>query len=49
MQEKLFTKIMVEVKGGEIINITDLSKEQYKYFLEITHQIRIAYISATSR
>ena len=49
MKEKLFSKIMVEIKGGAIVNITDLPKEQYEQFLEIMHQVRIAYIAATSR
>jgi hypothetical protein len=49
MEEKLFSKIMVEIKGGAIVNITDLPKEQYEQFLEIMHQVRIAYIAATSR
>ena len=49
MEEKFFSKIMVEIKGGAIVNITDLPKEQYEQFLEIMHQVRIAYIAATSR
>ena len=49
MEEKLFSKIMVEIKGGAIVNITDLPKEQYEQFLEIMYQVRIAYIAATSR
>ena len=49
MEEKLFSKIMVEIKGGAIVNITDLPKEQYEQFLEIMHQVRIAYIAATNR
>jgi len=42
-KEKIFTKIMVEIKGGPIVNIIDLPQEQYEYFLELTHYLRIAY------
>ena len=41
--EKIFTKIMVEIKDGPIVNITDLPKEHYEYFLELMHNLRIAY------
>lgn len=40
---------MVEIKGVAIVNITDLPKEQYEQFLELMHQVRIAYIAATRR
>jgi len=42
-------KIMIETKNGEFVNITDLPKEQYEQFLELMHQIRIAYISIINR
>jgi hypothetical protein len=49
MEEKLFTKIMVEIKGGVMVNITDLPKEHYEEFLELMHKLRLAYITITSR
>lgn len=49
MNEPMFSKIMVEIKGGSIVNITDLPKEQYEQFLELMHKIRIAYIATTSK
>jgi len=49
MKEKTFSRIMVEIKGGIIVNITDLPKEQYEEFLEIMHQVRLAYIAVTSK
>lgn len=49
MKEKLFSKIMVEIKGGAIVNVVDLPEDHYEQFLETMHQVRIAYIAATSR
>lgn len=49
MEEKLFSKIMVEIKDGVIVNITELPKDQYEQFLELMHQVRIAYIAVTKR
>lgn len=43
----MFSKIMVEIKNDIIVDITDLPKEQYEEFLELMHQVRIAYIAAT--
>ena len=40
--KKPFTKILVEV-NGVIINITDLPKDTYEYFLELTHALRLSY------
>ena len=41
-----FTKIQVELdNNGEMINISDLPKEQYEKFLELIHALRMAYIS----
>lgn len=40
--KKPFTKILVET-NGVIINITDLPKDAYEYFLELTNQLRISY------
>lgn len=44
-EEKLFTKILVEIKGLVIVNITDLPKEQYEYFLKLIRQLDIEYHS----
>lgn len=46
MDGKSFTKIMVET-NGEMVNITQLPKEQYEEFLELMHQLRIGYIALT--
>ncbi len=40
--KKPFTKILVEI-NGVIINIKDLPKDGYEYFLELTHNLRISY------
>jgi hypothetical protein len=48
MEEKVFTKIMVEIKGGVMVNITDLPKDQYERFLEMMHDLRIIYIALQS-
>ncbi len=42
-QEKVFTKILVEIKGGAIVNITDLPKEHYEHFLKLTEALSVAY------
>jgi len=42
----LFTKILVEIKGEEIVNINDLPKEHYEHFLSLMEQVRIVYITA---
>ena len=49
MEEKTFTKIMVETKEGVIVNITALPKEQYEYFLELMHNLRLAYIAIVNK
>ena len=49
MKEKTFSKIMVEIKGGIIVNITDLPKDKYEEFLEIMHQVRLTYIAIISK
>lgn len=41
--KKPFTKILVET-NGVIINIQDLPKDAYEYFLELTHKLRLAYL-----
>ena len=47
MKEREFLKVMVELNSGEIVDITDLPKEQYEAFLELMNYIRLAYITAT--
>ena len=41
--KKIFTKVMVEIKGGVMVNITDLPPDQYEYFLDFVYALRIAY------
>ena len=49
MDENLFSKIMVELNDGTIVNITDLPKEQYEQFLELMLEVSITYFPAMSR
>lgn len=42
-----FTRIMVE-KDGQEIDIQNLQKEDYEYFLELMEHLRLAYVAATS-
>lgn len=44
-KENPFSRVLVETKDGSIIDITDLPKEEYEAFLELTHQVRIRYIA----
>lgn len=39
-----FKRIMVELENGMIVNITDLPKEQYEYFLKLTEQSETTWI-----
>ena len=43
MTEKIFDKILVEL-DGKTIDIVDLPQDKYEQFLELMHQIRLAYI-----
>ena len=43
MEEIIFTKIMVEMADGTVVNITDLPRLQYEYFLKLMHDLEIAY------
>ena len=42
MEKQIFGKVMVEIHGA-LVNITDLPKEHYENFLELMHNLRIAY------
>ncbi len=44
MKESEITKILVEL-NGEVVDITDLSREEYEMFLKRMHQLIIAYKS----
>lgn len=44
-----FSKIMVEINGSVIVNIRDLPQEQYEAFLDLMHNLRMAYISIKGR
>ena len=46
---KIFSKVMVEIKGGILVNIRDLPPEQYEYFLELMHRLRLAYFTIKTR
>lgn len=48
-EEKLFTKIMVELKGGPMVNIADLPQEQYEQFLDLMNHVRLAYTAIVSK
>lgn len=39
------TKILLEIDGNDVVDITDLPKQDYEDFLELTHRLRLAYIS----
>lgn len=41
--EKPFKRIMVELQNGVIVDISDLPKAQYEYFLELIDHIKFAY------
>lgn len=45
IENKKFTKIMVEVSNGEMVEIQELPQEQYEGFLELMHRLRTAYMA----
>lgn len=51
--ENPFGRIMVELKNGVLVDIRELPKEHYEYFLdmviEIKHAYQIALLSKTER
>lgn len=44
---KPFKQIFVQLQNGIMVPINELPKESYEYFLELTHQVRLAYIAIT--
>ena len=42
LEKPKFTKIMVEI-DNELVNITDLPKDEYELFLELTDKLRQGY------
>ena len=42
LEKPKFTNIMVEI-DNELVNITDLSKDEYEFFLELTDKLSQAY------
>jgi outer membrane receptor for monomeric catechols len=47
---KMFDEIYVrDTKTKELVNITELPREKYEYFLELMHQLRIGYSIAIQK
>ena len=44
MSDKKAKRIFVEI-DDELVNITDLDREDYEDFLEIMHKLRMVYIT----
>jgi hypothetical protein len=41
-----FENVYVEY-NGKLVNVNTLPKEEYEYFLELMHRVRLAYITLT--
>ena len=46
MRGRKITQILIEVDNEKFVKLSELNKEQYEHFLEVTHQLRCFYMTS---